>query len=74
MKKIFGSLLVSEKKGFIEKSKLTAEYLSSSFSLYRNMREDSLKILTKCKEKNKRIVSRIRIYKSFRKNSLRKKK
>ena len=34
-------------KGFIEKSKLTAEYLTSSFSLYRNMREDSLKILTK---------------------------
>ena len=43
-------------KGFIEKSKLTAEYLSSSFSLYRNMREDSLKILTKCKKKNKRII------------------
>ena len=42
-------------KGFIEKSKLTAEYLSSSFSLYRNMREDCLKILTKCKKKNKKI-------------------
>ena len=38
-------------KGFIEKSKLTAEYLSSSFSLYRNMRKDCLKILTKCKKK-----------------------
>ena len=42
-------------KGFIEKSKLTAEYLSSSFSLYRNMREDCLKILTKCKKKNNKI-------------------
>ena len=43
-------------KGFIEKSKLTAEYLSSSFSLYRNMREDCLKILTKCKKENNKIV------------------
>ena len=43
-------------KGFIEKSKLTAEYLSSSFSLYRNMRKDCLKILTKCKKKNKKIL------------------
>ena len=43
-------------KGFIEKSKLTAEYLSSSFSLYRNMREDCLKILTKCKKKKQKIV------------------
>ena len=42
-------------KGFIEKSKLTAEYLSSSFSLYRNMRKDCLKILTKCKKKNNKI-------------------
>ena len=42
-------------KGFIEKSKLTAEYLSSSFSLYRNMREDCFKILTNCKKKNKKI-------------------
>ena len=43
-------------KGFIEKSKLTAEYLSSSFSLYRNMRKDCLKILTKCKKENNKIV------------------
>ena len=43
-------------KGFIEKSKLTAEYLSSSFSLYRNMREDCLKILTKCKKENKKVI------------------
>ena len=43
-------------KGFIEKSKLTAEYLSSSFSLYRNMRKDCLKILTKCKKKNQKII------------------
>ena len=43
-------------KGFIEKSKLTAEYLSSSFSLYRNMREDCLKILMKYKKKNKKII------------------
>ena len=43
-------------KGFIEKSKLTAEYLSSSFSLYRNMREDCLKILTKYKKKSKKII------------------
>ena len=42
-------------KGFIEKSKLTAEYLSSSFSLYRNMRKDCLKILTKCKKRNNKI-------------------
>lgn len=39
-------------KGFIEKSKLTAEYLKSSFSLYRDMREECQKILKKCKKKN----------------------
>ena len=40
-------------KGFVEKSKLTAEYLASSFSLYRNMREDCSKILCKYKKKKK---------------------
>ena len=39
-------------KGFIEKSKLTAEYLKSSLSLYRDMREESENILKLCKKKN----------------------
>ena len=38
-------------KGFLEKSKLTAEYLSSSFELYRNMRNECHQILLDCKKK-----------------------
>ena len=38
-------------KGFLEKSKLTAEYLTSSFELYRNMRKECNQILSICKQK-----------------------
>ena len=46
-------------KGFIEKSKLTAEYLSSSFSLYRNMRNECNQILSNCKKKG---IKKIYLY------------
>ena len=38
-------------RGFSEKSRLTAEYLKSSFSFYRRAKTDLLKIMVNCSEK-----------------------
>lgn len=43
-------------KGFAEKSRLTAEYLSGSFQFYRKASDSCLKIFTECRLKNQRNV------------------
>ena len=40
-------------RGFSEKSRLTAEYLNSSFSFYRRAKNDLSKIMATCIKKNK---------------------